>query len=573
MACAWLNVEFGVREQLSELGYDARSRVQVDLSGEQQHRRGERGECRASGSRVECALSAEDGCGFLVPMTVLGRLVSLRRCIPSAVEEGLDGRPAVVGGVAGHDCFKRCEGGPEPGLVLAESRDVEPALPGGRDADGKGARSDQSELAHAFWMPGDIQRREVRTCAVGEQVQLVEIKVLTDSLDIIDESVTAVGGGILRYRGPAGAPLVHHDQLPMRRQAAEFTEVSTVLHRAARQADHRDALSEHVVSEVGSITRGVDRHGQDHVCGISTKATDYPDGVCSPSPTHRSGCIQTPAMPPGVPQAAACDLRLRHRLADRRDRKGHGGVARVGGVPDSHFEHPRLAAIYDALDPDRSDLTSYLGIAQELGARQVLDVGCGTGTFALLLAEEGLEVIGVDPAVGSLQVAQGKPGADRVRWIHGDAMTLPPMQVDLATMTGNVAQAIVDPTDWAGTLRGVHGALRPGGRLVFETRDPANRAWEAWNRAASYRTTDVPGVGTVEHWVELVDVDGPLVRFRSTFAFASDGQVLTSDSTLRFRQREEIEGTLVAHSFTLEDMRSAPDRPGRELVFVARRPG
>ncbi|MEJ7707650.1 MAG: class I SAM-dependent methyltransferase [Nocardioidaceae bacterium] len=67
---------------------------------------------------------------------------------------------------------------------------------------------------------------------------------------------------------------------------------------------------------------------------------------------------------------------------------------------------------------------------------RVLDVGCGTGTFALLLADRGLEVIGVDPAAGSLDVARAKPGAERVRWIHGDATALPPMQVDLATMTG-----------------------------------------------------------------------------------------------------------------------------------------
>jgi len=35
--------------------------------------------------------------------------------------------------------------------------------------------------------------------------------------------------------------------------------------------------------------------------------------------------------------------------------------------------------------------------------------------FALLLAERGVEVVGVDPAGASLDVARGKPGADRVR--------------------------------------------------------------------------------------------------------------------------------------------------------------
>lgn len=241
-------------------------------------------------------------------------------------------------------------------------------------------------------------------------------------------------------------------------------------------------------------------------------------------------------------------------------------------MADDIFEHPRLAAIYDALDPDRGDLDVYVAIAAELGARSVLDVGCGTGTFALLLADRGLEVTGVDPARGSLDVARAKPGSERVHWIHGDAATLPSMRVDLATMTANVAQAIVDPADWEGTLRGVYDALRPGGHLVFETRDPAYRAWRDWNRAGSHSTTDIAGVGEVESWGDVTDVSGPLVTFRGTWVFASDGQVLTSDSTLRFRERDEVEADLVAHGYVVQEVRGAPDRPGREFVFFAVRP-
>ncbi len=239
---------------------------------------------------------------------------------------------------------------------------------------------------------------------------------------------------------------------------------------------------------------------------------------------------------------------------------------------DAAFEHPRLAAIYDALDPDRSDLDVYLAIARELGARRVLDVGCGTGTFALLLADRGVEVTGVDPARSSLRVAQGKPGAARVRWVHGDARALPPLQVDLATMTANVAQAIVDPLEWDSTLQGIFDSLRPGGHLVFETRDPAQEAWQEWNRAATHRVTEIDGVGAVESWVEVLDVAGPLVRFRGTCVFASDGEVLISDSTLRFRERDEVSEALIAHGYEVEDIRDAPDRPGREFVFFARRP-
>jgi SAM-dependent methyltransferase len=241
-------------------------------------------------------------------------------------------------------------------------------------------------------------------------------------------------------------------------------------------------------------------------------------------------------------------------------------------MADEFFEHPRLVAIYDALDPDRSELDAYLAIADEIGARRVLDIGCGTGTFALLLAERGLEVTGVDPAAGSLGVARAKPGAERVRWIHGDATALPPLQVDLATMTGNVAQAIVEPRDWEGTLRAIFAALHPGGLLAFETRDPAYRAWEEWNREMSYSVTEIEGAGAVESWVEVTDMSGPLVSFRGTCVFAADGAVLTSDSTLRFRERDEVVEALVAHGYLVDEVRGAPDRPGREFIFLARRP-
>jgi len=80
-----------------------------------------------------------------------------------------------------------------------------------------------------------------------------------------------------------------------------------------------------------------------------------------------------------------------------------------------------------------------------------------------------------------------------------------------------------------------------------------------------------PGVGWVESWVDVTDVSWPLVSFRRSWVFASDGRVLTSDSTLRFRERDEVEAALVAHGYAVDDVRDAPDRPDREFVFLARR--
>jgi hypothetical protein len=63
----------------------------------------------------------------------------------------------------------------------------------------------------------------------------------------------------------------------------------------------------------------------------------------------------------------------------------------------------------------------------------------------------------------------------------------------------------------------------------------------------------------------------PYVSFRYTYTFVSDGRELRSDSTLRFRGRVEVEETLATNGFVTLDVREAPDRPGREHVFVAQR--
>lgn len=135
-------------------------------------------------------------------------------------------------------------------------------------------------------------------------------------------------------------------------------------------------------------------------------------------------------------------------------------------------------------------------------------------------------------------------------------------------MTGNVAQVFLADDDWGQALRAIRGALRPGGRLVFETRRPERRAWEEWAADADPVILDIPGSGPVEQRRAVTSVSLPLVSFRCTYTFLADGAVVTSDSTLRFRSRDEAEASLVAHGYRVLDVREAPDRPGREFVFI-----
>ena len=233
--------------------------------------------------------------------------------------------------------------------------------------------------------------------------------------------------------------------------------------------------------------------------------------------------------------------------------------------PDATFADPRQAVLYDVFNNDRSDLDAYVTIADEVEAHNVVDVGCGTGSLAVRLAELGFSVTGVDPAKASLDVALAKPNADLVTWVDGDATSLVSLEAaDLALMTGNVAQVFVSDEDWYATLRAIRTCLRTGGWFVFETRRTEVRDWETWDLAPS--PVALPDGRTAVVSYTVTEVALPLVTFEGSTVIGEE--IMRSTSTLRFRERNELERDLSRHGFNVLDVRDAPDRPGKEMVFL-----
>lgn len=242
---------------------------------------------------------------------------------------------------------------------------------------------------------------------------------------------------------------------------------------------------------------------------------------------------------------------------------------------DNHYVDPRLVELYDLENPRGADTDFYLNLATQLNAHRILDLGCGTGLLARELATSDREVIGVDPSPAMLAFARRQPNAERVHWIEGDASALGTPNADILVMTGNVAQIFLDDAEWLSTLAYIHAALRSGGHLAFESRNPADRGWERWTRTDTYARFDSPN-GAMESWVNLVSVAHGRVRFEAHNVFAATGEDVVVDSELRFRSLQELTTTLTASGFTIEHAygdwhHGALTATSRAMIFVARR--
>lgn len=231
-------------------------------------------------------------------------------------------------------------------------------------------------------------------------------------------------------------------------------------------------------------------------------------------------------------------------------------------------------SVYDAECPWSRDDDFFLSVVGETPGARVLDLGCGTGRLALGMAAAGHTVTGVDPARASLEAARAKPGAERVTWIEGTSPVLPDASFDVAVMTSHVAQFLVDDDEWRRTLADLRRALVPGGRLVFDSRDPRAREWERWNPVDSRRRISLPDGRVVAAWTEVTAVQDGAVTFSHHYTFP-DGEELLSTATLRFRTQEELCSSLREAGFSVESMYGGWQREpvgmgDGELLVVAR---
>ena len=184
---------------------------------------------------------------------------------------------------------------------------------------------------------------------------------------------------------------------------------------------------------------------------------------------------------------------------------------------ESYFDAQYLLEYEPIFSParDRADVARLIEILGLSASERVLDVPCGQGRHAHLLAEAGFDVTGLDYSKHLLDIAKQRGTAANLRYVQGDMRALP------AKWTGRFAAVLnlftsfgffLDPADDVRVVREFARVLEPNGVLVWHggSRDGVmakflSRDWwksEDGTMVAHERTFDpLSGILTIRsHW-------------------------------------------------------------------------
>lgn len=234
-------------------------------------------------------------------------------------------------------------------------------------------------------------------------------------------------------------------------------------------------------------------------------------------------------------------------------------------------DYSKIAEFYDkgrSLSEQNLELWLKL-ISEHSGASQgakVLDLGCGTGRFAMPMAERlGFEVTGADSSEGMLQKAQAKDTDARVAWQCQEAtgLTYAPASFDVVFMS-HLLHHVDHPDD---VIRECYRVLRPRGALLVrygameQIRDDVEHT--LFPKVTEIDEARTPSVGSTERWLHaagFVDVKSQEV-VQQTYATGAEhlrAAQARSTSVLTMISEEAFETGLARLE---EHARKEPDDP------------
>jgi len=189
--------------------------------------------------------------------------------------------------------------------------------------------------------------------------------------------------------------------------------------------------------------------------------------------------------------------------------------------------------LYDLENKDFDPSGSFmLKMAKALGG-SVLEVGCGTGRVTIPLAQNGVNIVGLDVVPGMIERAKAKSNGLFIEWIAADARSFQlNRKFRLIFETGCVFQHILVRLEQEAYLANVRTHLEDNGRFVISLIFP--------------HPDILTNVDTEKDWFKVQHPDGLEIRVSGTEHYDEVNQIKTETAYRRWTDADGKEVLRIA---------------------------
>ena len=202
---------------------------------------------------------------------------------------------------------------------------------------------------------------------------------------------------------------------------------------------------------------------------------------------------------------------------------------------------------------------------QDLHPKTVLDVACGTGTMAEMLADEGMQLSGFDLSEGMIREARRKNATSKypIRYDVADATTVDlGYKVDAAFSFFDSLNNLLDPQQLQDCFHRIYEHLNPGGSWIFDLNTGFAFETDLFDQSNTRKTTKLQ-----YDWKGDWDPESRIITV--TMNFWWKGEPFTEIHRQRAYEKNEVFDMLEAagfvdihgyHSYSLNPPRAKSDR-------------
>lgn len=245
--------------------------------------------------------------------------------------------------------------------------------------------------------------------------------------------------------------------------------------------------------------------------------------------------------------------------------------------------YKEFATVYDQLMEDMPydqwlQFARHVWRAFQLEPTTVVDLGCGTGTIAISLAKEGMNVTGIDLSSTMLEIAEEKWNAEQshvgqLQLVEADMSQWSlHEQVDSVISFCDSLNYVIDEDDLLATLYATYNGLKAGGIFMFDVHAIARFEEYAEKQPFVY---DEKGISYI--WTSDYDDDEHIIDHQlAIFVEQSDGSYhrIDEEHTQRAYHTQWLQGALQSVGFTevhiYREFELSPyDENTKRLFFVA----